>query len=202
MNDEVLRAAYARVLAARAPDSRKDCATPEALLAVVKRRGSDADRHATLDHVSRCVECRRDLDLLRAVQGTGVPVVRRLSTLAAAAAILVIGLPLASHYIRRAPAPESERAAGDVTLVAPRGDLRSALPVMLVWRSVPSAERYEVTIVADDGSSVARESTGDTTFLARGALATGRDYYWSVIAHLADGGERRSEPARLRLTAP
>lgn len=131
-----------------------------------------------------------------------MPIARRLSTLAAAAAILVLGLPLASYYIRRAPTSDAERAAGDVTLVSPRGEVRSAQPVALAWRSVPSAEQYDVSIVADDGSNVVRQSTRDTTLLARTALPAGRDYYWKVIARLANGGERRSESVRFRLTAP
>ena len=204
MNDDVLRTAYAHVLAARAPNSRRECPTPEALLAVVKHRGSEAERHATLDHVSRCFECRRDLDLLRAVQATRVPVARRLSTLAAAAAILVLGVPLISYYMLRpaAPHPEPERAAGDVSLVSPRGDMRAVQPIGFVWRRVESADQYDVTVVGDDGSTIARETTRDTSVLVHAALSGGRDYYWSVVAHLANGGERRSEPLRFRFTTP
>lgn len=201
MNDDVLRAAYARVLARRAPDSRSHCPPPEALLAVVRHRGREAERHATLDHVSRCTDCRHDLDLLRAVQATRVPVSRRLSTLAAVAAVLVIGLPLVSYYVRRPLTPEPERAASDVVLVSPRGDLQNAQPITLTWRSVSSAQQYDVTVLTDDGSSVVRETTRDTTLRAN-ALPPGRDYYWSVTVHLTNGGERRSDPAKFRVAAP
>jgi len=206
MNDDVLRAAYARVLAERAPSSRENCPAPEALLAVVKREGDDAARHRALDHVSRCVDCRRDLDTLRAVQTTRPPVVRRFSAWAAAAAILVVAsLPIITRA--KQPAVEVERAAGDVVLMAPRGDVREARatePVILVWRPVRLAERYDVAVVADDGSTPVRQTTPDTTLLvsSAAALAAGREYVWTVTAHLVDGGERRSEPVRFKLLSP
>ena len=130
-----------------------------------------------------------------------MPVMRRLSTLAVIAAIFVLGVPLMRQYFRRGPTGGNV-ARSRITLVSPRGDLPAVQAVPLVWRSVASTEQYEVSVVGDDGSSVLRETTRDTMLLVRSTLVSGRDYSWSVVAHLADGDERRSEPLKFRITAP
>ena len=63
---ERLQALYQRAMAS-GTTSRGEHATPEALLAVVERRGSDDDRLLTMDHVMGCASCREGFDLLRAV---------------------------------------------------------------------------------------------------------------------------------------
>jgi hypothetical protein len=65
VSHESLRAAYDELLRARAPRDRTGCPSPEALLALVERRGSEAERLATLDHVMGCERCHGDVDLLR-----------------------------------------------------------------------------------------------------------------------------------------
>lgn len=66
MNDEQLRAVYARTSPAR-----PGCAAPEEILALVQRDGAEADRLRILDHVMSCAECRGDFDLIRAVEIAG-----------------------------------------------------------------------------------------------------------------------------------
>ena len=205
MNDDQLRSAYARATASRASSPRPDCPSPEQLLALVERSGRESDRLATANHLSRCADCRRDVDLLRAVNATRPAVTRRLVSLAAAAVILVVaGVPVVRHYAGGSRPPESTRAADDISLIAPRGDTRDARPLVLRWRTVPTAARYDVSVVGDDGTTPVKLTTSDTS-AAIGAdvqLERGREYFWTVTAHLSDGGERRAEPVSFRLIAP
>lgn len=126
-------------------------------------------------------------------------VARRLSTLAAIAAVLVIGLPLASYYLGRAPKPDAARADDDVILVSPRGDTREARPITFVWRRLAEAKQYELTVMADDGEHVFAETTTDTTVQTSVALVAGKEYDWNVSARLANGAEKVSETVRFRI---
>ena len=209
MNDDQLRSAYARATASRAGVPRPDCPTPEQLLALVERRGAESERVATASHVARCADCRRDVDLLRAVNATRPAMARRLVSLAAAAVILIVaGIPVVRHYAGESPVSgstrESTRSADDISLIVPRGDTHDVRPIVLSWRSVPTALRYDVSVVGDDGATPFKLTTSDTA-AAIGAdvqLERGREYFWTVTAHLADGGERHGEPVSFRLTAP
>jgi hypothetical protein len=124
---------------------------------------------------------------------------RRLSTLAAVAAVLVIGLPLASYYLGRTPATEPEREANDVVLVSPRGETRETQPITFVWRSVAEANLYDVTVQSDDGERVTGETTRDTTLRTSAMLAVGKGYLWGVTAHLTNGGERGAQKVRFQI---
>ena len=68
IDDELLRTAYAVHLRRDADRVEASvCPSPEALLALVRREGAEADRLAVLDHVMSCAHCRAEFDLLRAV---------------------------------------------------------------------------------------------------------------------------------------
>src|SRR5918911_1340273 len=71
MSEERLRELYARALEAREPAQREQCPPPEALLALARREGPEAERLATLDHVMACARCRPEFDLLRAIDSAG-----------------------------------------------------------------------------------------------------------------------------------
>src|ERR671932_1785391 len=71
MSEERLRELYARALEAREPAGREQCPPPEALLALARREGPEAERLETLDHVMACVRCRSEFDLLRAIDAAG-----------------------------------------------------------------------------------------------------------------------------------
>src|ERR671936_384188 len=71
MSEERLRELYARALEARAPADREQCPPPEALLALARREGPEAQRLETLDHVMSCARCRAEFDLLRAIEAAG-----------------------------------------------------------------------------------------------------------------------------------
>ena len=70
VNDERLRAAYGTALRSGVAGGNTH-ASPEAIAALVRREGPESERLATLDHVMSCLDCRRDFDLLRAVEQAG-----------------------------------------------------------------------------------------------------------------------------------
>lgn len=74
--DAPLRALYGRALALRG-GGRSDgaatvsCVAPEDILALVRRELPEERRLEVLDHVMACDACRREFDLLRAVEAAG-----------------------------------------------------------------------------------------------------------------------------------
>ena len=71
LEDARLRALYERMLGARSVGVREGCASPEAILALVRREGTEEARLATLDHVMSCSDCAREFELLRAIEDVG-----------------------------------------------------------------------------------------------------------------------------------
>ena len=67
MSDEGLRRSYDRILAIRLDPERVDCPAPEAIEAMVRREGAEADRLRLLDHVMGCAHCAEEFELLRSV---------------------------------------------------------------------------------------------------------------------------------------
>src|SRR5687768_16428906 len=67
MNDEALRAAYARAMTEPRSADRAGCPAPDALIALVQRTGPEDMRLATLDHTMSCAACQADFELLRAI---------------------------------------------------------------------------------------------------------------------------------------
>ena len=65
-----LQELYARRVAA-GRDGAGAHATPEAILAVVQREGSETERLATLEHVMACAACHREYEWLKAVDQAG-----------------------------------------------------------------------------------------------------------------------------------
>ena len=72
MSDDRLRELYAIAQAGRSAGAGGEHPAPEAIAALVRREGPEEARLATLDHVMSCADCRRDFDLLRAVERAGV----------------------------------------------------------------------------------------------------------------------------------
>ena len=72
LEDKELRGLYDRMVEARAAGGRASCVSPERMLAVVRRAGSEEDRLSTLDHVMSCGECTREFELVRAIEEVGM----------------------------------------------------------------------------------------------------------------------------------
>ena len=205
MNDERLRAAYSRVLAARG-NGRTGCPAPEDIDGLATRRGSEDARLATLDHVMSCSECRRELDLLRSVLRAGTaanPLRPRLFALAA-----TLMLAAGAGLIWRAasgPGTGPLRGAGSsVVLLAPAEGAVQAGPPVLVWRPVAGAVGYRVEVLDRAGTVVATGAGPDTVLrLPADALAPADSTYrWRVVAELGTGASVSSTIRRLRVIAP
>src|SRR5215510_6062414 len=71
VTDEALREAYERALDARRVTGREACVSPEAMLSLLRREGSEEQRLETLDHVMDCGACRSEFELLRSIEQAG-----------------------------------------------------------------------------------------------------------------------------------
>ena len=209
--DDALRAAYAR--ATSRPTERAACPDPAALAAVARREGPEDGRLATLDHVMACADCRREFELLRAIeQGGRAAGVAAVPMRARRAVRLGVGLAIAAGLGAVAllgpwregrvgdPGPDVVRdATSGVAVVTPaEGATVAPGALALAWRPVPGARTYTVEVLGADGAVRLDRTTSDTLATLDAATLAPGDYRWWVRARL-DGGERRSVPRRLRV---
>ncbi len=200
MNDERLREAYAAMLAARGADpARAGCPGTEALQRALAIKGPEADRLALVNHAMTCPACRREFELLRALQHA-VPGERRLPAWLglAAAALLVMAIGLAvprwwddGDGVVRGP--------GGLALVAPAAGATVPTPVDLVWNRVPGARDYEVLVMGPGGEALLRRRTTDTVAALPGGAPPGARLLWHVTAWRGPADSVRSEPASFTL---
>jgi hypothetical protein len=151
-----------------------------------------------------CPECRRELDLLRAIDKAGERVApsllgkeywRRLAPLALAASVLMaVGIGLG---IRRTP--DVPRGGSDaLVLLAPRTEVDPARPVTFVWKPVPGAQRYRLEILDGHEAVAFSAETADTTLMLPGSrLQPNTEYRWWV-RDLTPGAQLASPLRRLR----
>jgi hypothetical protein len=204
MTEEDLVRLYRRGTAARAMAAREGCVPPEALLAVVERRGTEDERLRAINHAMACVECAEELELLRATR-----VVRdraRVPNIAfalAASLLLAAGLgyyTLGRQQATRFPDDLTRGTAGDIQLVSPTANTNAI--DSFVWHAVAGATSYVMELRNDDGRLLTRGTTADTTLAVPDSvhIAAGSVVYWTVSARLTDGTEVRSPALRVRLT--
>ncbi len=214
MNEERLRKLYQDALAPGSDATatgRTSCVSPEQLLALVRREGTENSRLATLDHVMVCHSCRHEFDLLRAVEQAGVqsgagPRARwRWHNLApiGLAASLLLALGVAIGLNRAGERPDQLRGASDgVTLVAPSAQVGADEPITFVWHRVRHANRYVLELLkgGGDGEAVLSRETSDTALVLDPKLIQpGAQYVWWVRA-VTSAGELTSplQPLRVR----
>lgn len=213
MTSDELRRTYARHLVAGAPSGRTRCVSPEALLALVERRGTEEERLAALDHAASCEACRHDLELLRAVHRVGAARTERsslrwnswgprsYSRLAAAAVLVLVVGTVTTITLRRDDAAVMRGGSASVTPISPVGEVAAGDPLSLKWHAVPGADRYSVELLGAAGDSIFATITRDTalTLPATVPLMPDRDYLWSVRAELRDGTHAVASPLRFRI---
>jgi len=209
MSEERLRQLYSAAVAGHS--SAEGHPAPEAIAALARREGSEADRLATLDHVMGCGQCRRDFDLVRTVQRAGVEsgVVssgarRSWFVPVALAASLLLAVGIGREALRmRSDDITRGRVTGSVTLVRPGADAAAGEPLAFAWRPVPGAQRYHFELLDAGGNVVASAATGDTAAapLAVRTLPPG-EYRWWVRATTSDARVLRSALRPLRLSTP
>ena len=214
MSDARLRQLYALGTGARAGAAATAThVSPEDILALVQRSLPEAQRLATLDHVMACAECRREFDLLRAVEAAGgerTPQVRqlpsawrRMAPLAIAASLaLVVGTEAWRRSTADQPPVMRGEAAG-VTVTSPAGEVAADAPLTFAWHPVPGARRYDLEVLNADGNLVFSAETRDTvvTGARPETIVPGAEYRWWVRAVLEDGARPRSEPRSFRVLA-
>lgn len=196
MDDQALRAAYARAMDTRGA-SRATCPPPEAVRDLAERRQHDDSSTAAFDHVMACRECLAEYELLRALhhaQPAARPahVGRRLVPLALAATAL---LAVTITAVLRRPA-ETLRGPGDsVQLVTTPVAWGSADTLHLTWHPTPGAEAYRVDVTTGVGTPVFTVTTGDTTVaLARATVPAGTTSIDVMIAAIGPGTTERRAP--------
>ena len=208
MSDERLRQLYTAALAGRPAGGTHPA--PEALAALARREGSEADRLATLDHVMSCAGCRRDFDLLRTVERAGAEarvasgaVPRRGWFMPAAlAASLLLAVGLGRQLLRQPEDTTRGGAAGALVLIQPGAQVPAGQPLTFTWRPVAGASGYQLELLDRSGAVAASATSADTSAsppAARG-LPPG-EYRWWVRALLVDSRTIRSPLRSLRLTA-
>jgi hypothetical protein len=212
VSDERLREIYAGAMATRGVKAGRTavCPSPEAVLALVRREGSEDARLATLDHVMSCAECRAEFDLLRSIELAGAqtgaearPGRRSWLVPAALAASVLLEVMIGRLALPTAPESEVVRSGADggVTLVAPPPESPAGSPLLFAWHPIPGAPRYRLEVLTSIGEVALEAETADTAITLEGSagLAPG-DYKWWVGVSSA-GTAARSALRPLRLTA-
>jgi hypothetical protein len=215
VSDEQLRELYARATSNHA-ESRAACPSPEALLATVRREGPERERVEMLDHVMSCADCRRDFELLRAIErgrraeaaeAAGWMRWRRpisaglITALAASLAFVAILGPRHDWWRGGGAGDVMRNAVDDVVPLSPAADAAvHAGPLAFAWRAVAGARGYTLELLGPDGSTIVSRQTIDTTATLRDVRLAPGEYRWWVRARLA-GGELRSPARRLRVEA-
>lgn len=213
IGDEDLRESYARAVRARGTPAPGSCVAPEALLAVARGEGREAERLRTLDHAMACHACRSELELLRAIERAGgartsVAIAgnrwrRPVSIALAASVLLALALGQWRGMLGTGGAPDAMRGAGpDVVAVAPAEDavISRDAELAFVWRPLPGARGYTLELLSPEDAVMLARQTQDTTVVLRLArpLATGA-YRWWVRAQDRDGVERQSGLRRVHV---
>jgi len=212
VNDARLREIYSGVMAARARSGGRTsaCPEPEAMLALVRREGSEKSRLAIMDHVMGCAECRSEFDLLRSIELAGAedgvgarPGRRSWLVPAALAASVLLAVVIGRFALPTVPESDVVRSGpeGGVTLLAPPPEAAAGSPLLFVWHPIPGASRYRLEVLSTDGEVEVEAETADTAIVLQSVatLAPG-DYQWWVGA-TSGGTVARSALRRLRLTA-
>lgn len=194
MNDEQLKALYARAMAIRAEGKRPCEVSLEEMVAVLERQGTEAHRAETLRRVLASPACHEEFELLRAVvRAAAVRPRRRLMPAWgwAAAVVAIVGAGWWLQVLQ--PADMLRGEPGGLIPVAPTGTIASPVP-LFAWHPLPGAFRYDVAVVDTAGLARFSGSTTDTTLALPDSvnLAVGGVYRWWVRAVRHDGTAERS----------
>lgn len=212
VTDEALRAAYQQALDARRVGGRERCVVPEALLAVLRREGSEEQRLEVLDHVMSCGACSSEFELLRSVEQAGAepterarPAAPRLARrvaipLALAASVLLV--IMVGQKQRSPEGPDVERGTSSgVTLLEPPEEIAAGTRPTFTWKPVAGAQGYEIEVLDENGAVVWSAKTSSTSAILSDPLllVPGKTYRWWVRATTVPGTQRASAARTLRI---
>lgn len=166
---------------------------PHDVVAYLERTLSQSDRARVEAHLAACEDCSNEIAEVWRLWRPGVKPTSWLPIgLAAAAVIAVVVLLRPAGNRAEMPAADvlrgSERASAVITVAPADSAVVQGQPV-LVWRPVPGATGYRVTLSREDGDSLWTGSSSDTTAAVPAGVALGRSarYFWYVDALLPDG---------------
>ena len=213
VSDEALREAYQRALDARRVSGREACVSPEAMLSLLRREGTEEQRLEVLDHVMGCGPCRSEFELLRAIEQAGAattkrarPAVlqfpRRFAVPVALAASLILVVTVGQR-LRPAGGVDVERGSSTngITLLGPPPEISPGTSPTFSWKPVPGAESYELELLDEKGAVVFGAKTSETSVTVSDPVlsAPGKSYHWWVRATTASGDQRASAARSLRI---
>lgn len=202
MSDSELQAAYGEVLRHRST-GRGKCPSPEAIRALLERRGSEIERLATLDHVMNCLGCKAEFDLMQTVAAGNPAPARRFPVMLSAAASVALLFSAAVLYMatwgRGGRVDVLRGGAPTVELLSPRGDA-AGRPLTFVWHSAKGPARYSLEVFNAAGDAIWATEVNDTAVVMPEdkPLVVGETYHWWVLVRTSDGLEARSQPVRFK----
>ena len=204
LSDDDLRAAYEALLRVQRQDATTQRVSPERMLALVERRGSEAERLATLDAVMSDRESAREFELLRALASARRSSARHglrspRARLAIAAMLLAIAIPVGHLVSRPSPAEPMRSALQGAVLVVPPESPSASESRTFAWHPVAGAQAYRMELLTAAGRPVFTTRTTDTTVtLPRDVtIAANVEHRWWVSTEMADGTQRASVFRRL-----
>jgi hypothetical protein len=207
VNDQQLRAIYSGIMTSRQGSRQSACPDPDAILALVRREGSEETRLATLDHVMSCADCRSEFDLVRSIELAGAeagaiarPGRRWMAPLALAASVL-LAVVIGRYALPGAPERDVVRSGEKdrLTLLAPPTEATTGSPILFAWHPIEGAGRYRLEVMNAAGEVVLEAETADTAIVLQSAadLAPG-EYQWWVGATAPADARSSLRPLRLR----
>jgi hypothetical protein len=207
VNDQQLRAIYSGIMTSRQGSRQSACPDPEAILALVRREGSEETRLATLDHVMSCADCRSEFDLVRSIELAGAeagaiarPGRRWMAPLALAASVL-LAVVIGRYAVPGAPERDVVRSGEKdrLTLLAPPTEAATGSPILFAWHPIEGAGRYRLEVMNAGGEMVLEAETADTAIVLQSAadLEPG-EYQWWVGATAPADVRSALRPLRLK----
>lgn len=170
---------------------------------------SAEERASVETHLADCEPCRREVTEVSLFLGRDRAGRRRwlggtAVAATAAAVLLVVAWPTGTSDpggpVLRGPGAHD--ALPTITALAPVEDTPvSRDSLIFVWKSVDPEAYYRVTVATEEGATVWRGETSDTslTVAAAPGLEPGGTYYWFVDALLPDGRESTTGVRSFRL---
>jgi hypothetical protein len=120
---------------------------------------------------------------------------------AAVIAVVLVGPRLGERGGQEPPPVRGDSAAGAVAVVSPDEGATLREAPAFVWRPVPHATAYRISVTTETGDSVWASTTGDTAIAAPAdAFPLSAVYYWYVDALMRDGSSIPGSAHEFRLS--
>jgi hypothetical protein len=163
----------------------------EEVVAYLARTLAPADREGVERHLADCAECISEIVAVGRLRPRDHSSIRRLATVAAAAAALAGIALLGPGIVHNTQTDNRERgseAQFTVIVLAPASDAIVHRVPDFAWRPVAGATAYHLSVSRSNGDSVWAMTTRDTSIRAPRALSNPGPglYYWYIDVLLGD----------------